>query len=214
MPSPLANRFGHIEVAVDFDSWLKWAGDNKIHKDVIGYISFAKQDLYDFDPKSASRAFATPRSWSFVSQYLNEDDVDDETLNDLISGTVGEGLGIKFMTHRKHSSKLPKAEDILSGKVTKIEGVEVSAQYSLTVSLCYELQEIFDKAGKKPDEKKWHGLVDNFLEFMMNNFSTELVIMGIKMGMLNHGLVFQPSKLKSFEKFHAKYGKYIKQAAQ
>jgi hypothetical protein len=214
MPAPLANRFSHVEVSVEFDSWLEWAGKNKIHKDVVGYISFAKQDLYDFDPRSASRSFATPRSWAFVSQYLYDDDGDDETLGDLIAGTVGEGLAIKFMAHRKHSSKLPKAEDILAGTVTKLEGIEVSAQYSLTVSLCYELQEYFDKSGKKPEEKKWHSMVDNFLEFMMNNFSTELVIMGIKMAMTNHGLVFQPSKLKSFEKFHAKYGKYIKQAAQ
>ena len=44
--------------------------NNKIHKDVVGYISFAKQDLYDFDAKSASRAFATPRSWEFVSQLV------------------------------------------------------------------------------------------------------------------------------------------------
>ena len=111
-------------------------------------------------------------------------------------------------------SKLPKPEDVLSGKVTKLDAVEVSAQYSLTVSLCYELQDYYNKNKAKLDDKKWHEMVDNFLDFMMNNFSTELVIMGIKMGMTNYGLVFQPSKLKTFEKFHTRYGKYIKQAAQ
>jgi len=41
----------------------------------VGYVGFAKQDLYDFDPKSSSRAFATPRSWSFVSELIQDDDL-------------------------------------------------------------------------------------------------------------------------------------------
>ena len=76
MPTPLANRFIHLEMKPDFKSWLDWAVLNQIHKDVVGYLSFAKQDLYDFDSKSSSRAFATPRSWTFVSQLLEDDDVD------------------------------------------------------------------------------------------------------------------------------------------
>ena len=53
MPTPLANRFVHQEMRVDFASWQEWAVQNNIHKDVVGYLSFAKQDLYDFDAKSA-----------------------------------------------------------------------------------------------------------------------------------------------------------------
>ena len=49
MPTPLANRFIHQEMKVDFASWQEWAVNNRIHKDVVGYLSFAKQDLYDFD---------------------------------------------------------------------------------------------------------------------------------------------------------------------
>src|SRR5210317_282340 len=90
MPAPLANRFVHLELRVDFEDWLTWATENKIHADVVGYLTFAKQDLYDFDPKSSSRAFATPRSWSFVSELL-DDDLSQSTLTDLVAGSVGEG---------------------------------------------------------------------------------------------------------------------------
>ena len=31
MPTPLANRFVHLEVRVDFDSYFNWAVENKIH---------------------------------------------------------------------------------------------------------------------------------------------------------------------------------------
>ena len=51
MPTPLANRFIHQEMKVDFGSWQTWAVENKIHPEVVGYLSFAKQDLYDFDSK-------------------------------------------------------------------------------------------------------------------------------------------------------------------
>jgi hypothetical protein len=116
MPTPLANRFIHLEMKVDFKSWLEWAVLNQIHKDVVGYLSFAKQDLYDFDSKSSSRAFATPRSWTFVSQLLEDDDVDHDVLTNLIAGTVGEGLAVKFMAHRKISGKLPDPHGDLGGQ--------------------------------------------------------------------------------------------------
>ncbi|OUW68558.1 MAG: hypothetical protein CBD62_01430, partial [Candidatus Pelagibacter sp. TMED202] len=96
MPAPLANRFVHIELRVDYDDWLQWATDRKVHADVVGYCTFAKQDLYDFDPRGSSRSFATPRSWSFVSQLLS-DDLPESTLTDLVAGCVGEGLAVKFM---------------------------------------------------------------------------------------------------------------------
>ena len=121
MPAPLANRFVHLEMRVDWDDYFGWATENKIHKDVVGFLTFSKKDLYDFDPKSASRAFATPRSWAFVSELLFDDDEDDSTMTDLISGAVGEGLAVKFMAHRKISSKLPDPTDILAGKVKKMD---------------------------------------------------------------------------------------------
>ena len=59
MPSPLANRFLHLEVEVNHEDWQSWAVDNDINPDVVGYLAFAKQDLFDFDPKSLE-VFATP----------------------------------------------------------------------------------------------------------------------------------------------------------
>jgi hypothetical protein len=208
MPSPLANRFVHLEVRQDFDSWFQWAVNNNIHQDVVGYISFAKQDLMDFDPKSASRAFATPRSWTFVSEFLFDTDATDPELMDLISGTVGEGLAHKFMAHRKVSSQMPNPTDVLNGKVTDLKTKEVSAMYSLTISLCYELQEQYKKLGKDKIAD-WHKQADNFLHFMMNNFSTELVVMGARVALTSYNLPMVPGKMPHFDEFHKRYGKYI-----
>jgi hypothetical protein len=210
MPTPLANRFIHQEMKCDFASWQEWAVQNNIHKDVVGYLSFAKQDLYDFDAKSASRAFATPRSWTFVSQLLEDEDGDDDTIMNLIAGTVGEGLAVKFMAHRKIAGRMPKPEDILSGKEKDLNVKEVSAMYSLVISMCYELKGAIEK--KVPD-KQFHEMADNFFAYMMKNFETELVVMGARIALTTYNLPFQPTKLKNFDEFHNRYGKYILQAS-
>jgi hypothetical protein len=206
MPMPLANRFVHLELRVDHTSWENWATLNGVHAEVIGYVGFAKQDLFEFDSRSSSRAFATPRSWSFVSQFLEDHDGTDQELTDLIAGTVGEGIAIKFMAHRKIAGKMPKAADILSGKVTTLDTKEVSAQYSLAVSLCYELQDHFKNKAKPED---WNPMADNFLKFMMENFNTELVVMGARTALTTFNLPLVPTKLKNFDEFHKRFGKYI-----
>jgi hypothetical protein len=209
MPAPLANRFIHLEMKIDFDDFQEWAVMNAVHPEVVGYVGFAKQDLYDFDPKSPSKAFATPRSWVFVSDLLKDDDCDIDTLHNLIAGAVGDGLAVKFMAHRKIAGRLPKAEDILSGKVKDLSIKEVSAMYSLTVSLCYELK---DQAEKK--SKTFDSQADNFFRYMMDNFPTELVVMGAKTGLTNYNLPLDATKMKSFDEFHKRFGKYVLSAME
>jgi len=211
MPMPLANRFLHIEMRPDFASWQNWAVNKGIHKDVVGYLSFAKQDLYDFDSKSSSRAFATPRSWCFVSDLLNDDeDTDSDTLFNLVAGSVGEGLAVKFMAHRKVAGQMPEPSDILAGKVKELRVKEVSAMYSLTISLCYELKDALDN--KRVNTKQFHEMADNFFSYIMANFETELVVMGAKVALKTYRLPIEPSQLKHFDDFHKKYGKYIVEA--
>ena len=215
MPTPLANRFVHQEVRVDHASWETWAVNNKIHKDVVGYIGFAKQDLFDFDPRSSSRSFATPRTWSFVSEFCQDDDMTDMELTNLIAGTVGEGIAIKFMAHRKVAGQMPKPDDVLDGKVKEMQTKEVSAQYSLAVSMCYTLQEFFQKIGDdKAKMDQYHSKADNFLKFMMDNFNTELVVMGSRIALTTYNLPLIPNKLTHFTEFHKKFGKYILAASQ
>ena len=217
MPAPLANRFVHLEMRVDFESWMTWAVTHEIHPDVVGYLNFAKNDLSNFDPKSSSRSFATPRSWTFVSELI-DDDMADSTVTDLVAGTVGEGVAIKFMAHRKISGSLPLPADILAGKVTSMATSEISAMYSLATSMCYELKDALGKLGKSKMEE-WHKMADNFFNFMMNcdrgsskGFTTEVTVMAARMAITTHNLPFVPNKLKTFAEFHKRFGKYIVQA--
>lgn len=213
MPAPLANRFLHLEMRVDFDSWQNWAVQNDVDEEVVGYLMRNKQDLYDFDAKSSSRAFPTPRSWTFVSDLLRmEENEDADTVYALIAGAIGEGLASKFGSHRKFVAQLPDPADVLSGKVKDLNVKEVSAMYSLTVSMCYELKDCMENRKVKKDDL--NVMMDNFLSYMMRNFETELVIMGAKTAIKTYGLPLEPQKLKCFDEFHKKYGKYILEAVK
>ena len=207
MPPALANRFTHFEIKVDFDCWEEWAVQKKIHKDVIGYLNWAKNDLYDFDPASPSKAFATPRSWEFVSRLLS-DDTDENTQMDIVSGTVGHGLAAKFMQHRRIADKLPKPSEVIDGSVTTLDIKDIGAQYSLGVSLCYELDDLNKKL--VGDERKlWHLACDNYMKYILDNFTTEVGIMSIRIAMKAYELPFDPARMKQFDSFYERYGKYV-----
>jgi len=210
MPMPLANRFVHVEMKPDFNTWQNWALLNGAHRDVVGYLSFAKQDLYDFDAKSSSRAFATPRSWMYVSELLSQEDTPDKnTLRTLIAGAVGEGMMHKFMAYRKIGSKLPNPVDILNGQVKELGTAEISAMYSLTISMCYEMKDMMDN--KRVTAAEFNTKFDNFLRFMMDNFKEELVILGGRISLKTYHLdgLMDATKLKNFEEFHKKFGNYV-----
>jgi len=81
--------------------------------------------------------------------------------------------------------------------------------YSLTISMCYELK---DMNTKETDKDKWHESVDNFFKFMMENFTTELTVMGARVALTVYNLPFVPNKLKTFDEFHKRFGKFIVQA--
>lgn len=210
MPKPLENRFVHFELRVDFQDWLNWAVNNNINADVVGYLSFAKGDLYNFDPSSSSRGFATPRSWTFVSEMLEDaDELPESMQTDVVTGCVGEGTAIKFMAHRKIAGDLPDPVLVLDGKVKTMESTEISAKYALATSLCYELRDRYidgDKSGKMDN---YHKSYSNFIGFMMDNFETEMVIMASRVAMQQYKLMPKQDKIERFEEYFKRYGRLV-----
>ena len=213
MPKPLANRFVHYEIRVDFEDWLTWATSNDINPDVVGYLTFSKSDLYNFDPASNDRSFATPRSWAFVSELLNDiTDFNDEEITDMVSGAVGEGTALKFKAHRAVASKLPNPTLILKGEVKELKTKEISAMYSLSTSMAYELKAQYDQIGRDIDKAEFDGMLDNVLGFMMKNFDPEMIIMATRLVFVQYGVTANLRKMSNWPEFMKNYGHLIKEA--
>ena len=77
------------------------------------------------------------------------------------------------------------------------------------VELLEELKEECEKAQKSKKMGSWHKMADNFLQYMMDNFETEMVVLGARIALKNHQLPFSPKELKSFKDFYKRYGKLI-----
>ena len=205
MPKPLANRFLHLEMKDDYDSWLGWALRTGIHQDVVGYLTFAKADFMQFDPKSAERAFPTPRSWRFVSDFLNDPALaeNDDVLMDLVMAAVGVGVGGKFIAHRGSVKKLPNATDILSGEAVELDkNLNTAEKYSLVVNICFELKRTHDK-----EKGAYVEAASNALEFMMSKLDSEFVVLGAMLICNHYGLWL--GEASGFKEFIKKYGKHI-----
>ena len=209
MPKPLENRFVHFELRVDFGDWLDWAVNNNINPDVVGYLTFAKNDLYNFDPQSSSRGFATPRAWTFTSELLEDDDLPDSLTTDLVAGCVGEGVAVKFMAHKKIAGDLPNPTDVLDGKVKILNTKEVSAMYALATSLCYELRERSQRGEKDKNLDNYHKAFSNFISFMLDNFETEMTVMASRIAMQNYKLVPKQDKIERFNEYFERYGRLV-----
>ena len=210
MPKPLENRFVHFELRVDFQDWLNWAVNHDIDADVVGYLSFAKGDLYNFDPQSSSRGFATPRAWTFTSELIEDaDDLGDGLQTDLVAGCVGEGVAVKFMAHRKIAGDLPDPAEVLDGKVKTMKSTEISAKYALATSMCYELRDRSIAGEKSGKMDKYHKSFSNMLGFMMDNFETEMVIMASRVAMQQYKLVPKQDKIERFEEYFSRYGRLV-----
>lgn len=216
MPMPLANRFTHLTLEVDVDDWKEWATLNRVHKDIVGYISFQPADLNHFNPSIDGYAFATPRSWYFASELLQEIGPDgklvdtnlpSDVLGDMIKGTIGEGVGIKFLSYRKQAANLPHAKDVLSGKVKKLTSKQIDVMYALTTALCYELRDVAERAekqersGDKTGKDEFHAQVDTFLRFIMDNFEEELAVMASKTILGTYKLPIHAPKLSNWNEF-------------
>ena len=112
MPSPLANRFVHIDFSVDLGEWIDWANNNAIAPEVIAFLRFRPTLLHSFDPETSSKAFPSPRSWEFVSNLITSIPAP-HLFHELVQGTVGKGAAAEFSGFIKIWKELPSARDIL-----------------------------------------------------------------------------------------------------
>ncbi len=112
MPSALANRFVHIDFEADLEEWLLWAKESGIAEEIRAFLRFRPSLLHNFQPESAEKAFATPRSWEFASKIM-QSDIDDELRYQLLEGTVGLAATRELEGFIRIWQQLPTAEEVL-----------------------------------------------------------------------------------------------------
>jgi hypothetical protein len=133
LPSPLANRFVHIEMEVNAEDWRDWAYMRGIDERLIAYIGFKNSALFGFDPLKNERSFATPRSWEAVHHIL-QSALPHSLLLEALGGAVGQEHAVDFLGFCRVMNLLPDIDAILRGEESESPS-DVSALYALASAL-------------------------------------------------------------------------------
>ena len=157
MPSPLTNRFVHLDFGVDLDDWTKWATKHGIATEVIAFLRFRDELLHDFDPKRSEKAFPTPRSWEFVSNIVGSGTVTNGIEYSLIAGAVGEGAAAEFMGFLKIARSIQSPDMILMNPEKGDIPEEAATLYAISTALARKatgnnMDRVVTYANRLPDE--------------------------------------------------------------
>jgi MoxR-like ATPase len=133
MPAPLTNRFLHLQVEPDFDSFKTYALEQGIHEQILAFLSFRPTLLHKLDPQQP--AWPSPRTWVMASA-LHTAGLD-------ITPAVGIATAAEFAAYLTLYRTLPDLTPILAGQGATIPfPQEPSVRYATTIGLTMRAQEV------------------------------------------------------------------------
>ena len=135
MPTPLRNRFVHLEFEVDVQEWSEWAIRSAIRPEVIAFLRFRPELLSAFDRDV--NAFPSPCSWEFVSRILDSLDPQSDPAieHEVIAGAVGAGGATEFSAFLRMFRELPNIDVILLNPTQQPVPENAAAQYAVASGL-------------------------------------------------------------------------------
>jgi MoxR-like ATPase len=131
MPAPLANRFLHLTVEADFDSFKSHALERDFSEQVIAFLGYRPTLLHKLDHKTP--AWPSPRTWEMASRLYRA--------NLPVDAAVGEGAASEFRAYLAVYDDLPDLDAIAAGKGDKIAfPKEASSRWATTTGLTVRSQ--------------------------------------------------------------------------
>jgi MoxR-like ATPase len=126
MPTPLANRFLHLAVEPDLESFKAYALAAGAHEQILAFLSFRPNLLHKLDANQP--AWPSPRSWMMASALHTA-----KLSIEPVVGTAAEGEFRAYLTVYKN---LPDIEKILQGAGDEVLfPKEPSARYATVMAL-------------------------------------------------------------------------------
>jgi hypothetical protein len=132
MPTPLRNRFVHLEFEIDAQEWSEWAVAAGIRPELIAFLRFRPELLSVFDRDA--NAFPSPRSWEFVSRILDSS-TGPPIEHELFAGAVGPGAATEFSAFLRTFRELPNIDAILLNPLAEPVPDSAAAQYAIASAL-------------------------------------------------------------------------------
>lgn len=136
MPTPLANRFTHVELDVSVEAWAEdYAVPAGLPPEGIAFMHFRPNLLSTFDPSKPDKAFATPRSWTKAFKYYSTE-MPEDVRYAAMTGAVGDGPATEFWAFVEVWSKMITMDEILADpKGVKIPEDDAAMKFALATQV-------------------------------------------------------------------------------
>lgn len=117
LAGPLADRFEIHYIEPDFNSWkYDYALKNDVHPYVVDYLTYRPEGLHTQKQEEDAMVFATPRSWTRVSDILKIDsNVSNPVVAYKIIGNIGVAEGNMFIKYCKEHGGYVTADEFIRG---------------------------------------------------------------------------------------------------
>lgn len=131
MPAPLANRFIHLEVESDLESFRRFAVEQELPEQLVAFLSFRPTLLHALDAQRP--AWPSPRSWVFAA-YLH-------ALGLSVAPAVGEAAATEFEAFLELYSELIDLDAVLRGDGAALRFPDKpSVRYAVVIGLALRAQ--------------------------------------------------------------------------
>lgn len=138
--SALANRFCHLNLQADLESWCTWANSNNIHPDVIAFVRFRPECFFDMKGL-LEQGWPSPRSWARVSNvvtHMNET-LDELCIAIMVEGLVGPGAATEFLAFRRASEEMPDVRAMMNAEIPIVIPERPDQRYALCSAISHYL---------------------------------------------------------------------------
>jgi len=132
MPSALQNRFVHVTVEANFDSFRQWALGHGMHERIVAFLAFRPQLLHKRD--AAQPAWPSPRAWAAANALYQA--------GLTVEPAVGKGVAGEFTAYERVYTSLPDLDAILQGNGKSIAfPASPDARYATVIGLATRSKE-------------------------------------------------------------------------
>ena len=158
MSSALANRFLHVELVPNAMQWTRWAVRQGVHRNVVGFLRFRPDMLFQMSGENLERGWPSPRAWERVGLLEEEfeETPDDPLLAPLVRGLVGDGVAAAYLDYRKASAEF---DDIRTKMLDPAGTIEIPEKADRRYALCMAVSHCVWSAENEEEQER---LLDGF----------------------------------------------------
>ena len=210
MSSALANRFLHVEMQEDVESWIAWARTHDIHPSVMGFVRYRPGYLFHQEGENLERGWPTPRAWERVSRMLDVFGLEDMSLlRKVVYGLVGNRAGVEFMEFHKINETF---DDVLEMMRDPTKPIKVPDAADRKYALCAAMTYLVWRGKDEVEEAR---RIDGFYRICMeltSDFASMAMMDAMAGNMRDESSVFAEKLFRHprFKEWSEKHGKALR----